>query len=136
MASGFAGRGLIDDPGAVLAVWHDALDARPWAGPALWLHGDLHPAGVLTRDGTLCGVADLGDLCAGISRTTCPPPGCCRTPGRSGRRTGRRPTTPRCAAPAAGRWRVLSGLLVAAGDGPGGKPSWGPPALAALRRLL
>ncbi|MEU1299540.1 phosphotransferase [Streptomyces shenzhenensis] len=36
-----------------------------WTGPALWLHGDLHPANVLTADGTSCGVIDFGDLCAG-----------------------------------------------------------------------
>jgi aminoglycoside phosphotransferase (APT) family kinase protein len=28
-------------------------------------HGDLHPANVLTVDGTLCGVIDFGDLFAG-----------------------------------------------------------------------
>jgi aminoglycoside phosphotransferase (APT) family kinase protein len=35
-------------------------------GPALWLHADLHPANVLTADGTFCGVIDFGDLCAGV----------------------------------------------------------------------
>jgi hypothetical protein len=39
--------------------------APGWAGPALWLHGDLHPANVLTADGTICGVIDFGDLFAG-----------------------------------------------------------------------
>jgi aminoglycoside phosphotransferase (APT) family kinase protein len=29
------------------------------------LHGDLHPANVLTADGTICGVIDFGDLFAG-----------------------------------------------------------------------
>lgn len=36
-----------------------------WTGPALWLHGDLHPANLLTRDGNFCGVVDFGDMCAG-----------------------------------------------------------------------
>jgi aminoglycoside phosphotransferase (APT) family kinase protein len=36
-----------------------------WAGQSLWLHGDLHPANVLTSDGDLCGMVDFGDLCAG-----------------------------------------------------------------------
>lgn len=58
-------RGLIHDPDAVRAVWHDAVTAPEWTGPALWLHADLHPANVLTADGTLCGVIDFGDLCAG-----------------------------------------------------------------------
>ncbi|MFC6567264.1 aminoglycoside phosphotransferase family protein [Actinoplanes utahensis] len=58
-------RGLIDDPDAVWAVWADAVAAPSWAGPAVWLHADLHPANVLTSDGTLCGVIDFGDVCAG-----------------------------------------------------------------------
>jgi aminoglycoside phosphotransferase (APT) family kinase protein len=59
------GRGLISDPDAVREVWDDALAAPGWTGPALWLHGDLHPANLLTRDGTFCGVVDFGDMCAG-----------------------------------------------------------------------
>ena len=31
----------------------------------MWLHGDLHPANVLSADGTFCGVIDFGDMCAG-----------------------------------------------------------------------
>jgi aminoglycoside phosphotransferase (APT) family kinase protein len=58
-------RGLIDDPDAVREVWDDALAAPDWTGPALWLHGDLHPANLLTRDGNFCGVVDFGDMCAG-----------------------------------------------------------------------
>lgn len=37
------GLGLIPDPDAVRAVWTDAVAAPGWAGPALWLHADLHP---------------------------------------------------------------------------------------------
>ena len=58
-------RGLISDPDAVREVWDDALAAPDWTGPALWLHADLHPANVLTRDGNFCGVVDFGDMCAG-----------------------------------------------------------------------
>ncbi|PZG06418.1 phosphotransferase, partial [Nonomuraea aridisoli] len=57
--------GLIPDPDAVRAVWDDAAAAPDWAGPAVWLHGDLHPANVLTADGAFRGVIDFGDLCAG-----------------------------------------------------------------------
>jgi aminoglycoside phosphotransferase (APT) family kinase protein len=57
--------GLIPDPDAVRAVWDDALTAPAWEGPPTWLHGDLHPANVLTADGTFCGVIDFGDMCAG-----------------------------------------------------------------------
>ncbi|MYX50365.1 phosphotransferase, partial [Streptomyces sp. SID8385] len=52
-------------PDAVRAVWEDAAAAPEWTGPRLWLHGDLHPANVLTADGTFCGVIDFGDLFAG-----------------------------------------------------------------------
>jgi hypothetical protein len=31
--------------------------------------------------------------------------------------------------------RAVSGILIGAADHPGGKPTWGPPARAALRRL-
>jgi aminoglycoside phosphotransferase (APT) family kinase protein len=67
-AQGFASAtelGLLSDPEAVRAVWEDAVAAPQWEGPALWIHGDLHPANVLTADGTFCGVIDFGDLCAG-----------------------------------------------------------------------
>jgi aminoglycoside phosphotransferase (APT) family kinase protein len=68
LAAGLAAvtsRGLIPDPDAVRAVWDDAVAAPAWAGPPLWLHGDLHPANLLTVDGTFCGVIDFGDMCAG-----------------------------------------------------------------------
>ena len=32
------------DRAAVLGVWEDALAAPVFAGPRVWLHGDLHPA--------------------------------------------------------------------------------------------
>src|SRR4051812_11643035 len=42
--------GLIPDSDAVRAVWENAAAAPDWDGPSLWLHGDLHPANVLTAD--------------------------------------------------------------------------------------
>ncbi|MEV1176104.1 phosphotransferase, partial [Nonomuraea sp. NPDC049784] len=72
--------GLIPDPDAVRAVWDDAAAAPGWDGPALWLHGDLHPANILTADGTICGVIDFGPCSPAIRPSTSPPPGlCCRT---------------------------------------------------------
>ncbi|MFZ1308605.1 MAG: phosphotransferase [Candidatus Microthrix parvicella] len=53
------------DPHVIRAIWDDAVAAPRWAGQSLWLHGDLHPANVLTSDGDLRGVVDFGDLCAG-----------------------------------------------------------------------
>lgn len=56
--------GQVDDS-AARAVWKHAVDARRWPGPALWLHGDLHPANVLVREAELAAVIDFGDMCAG-----------------------------------------------------------------------
>jgi len=53
------------DRAAVLGVWEDALAAPVFAGPPLWLHGDLHPANILVRDGRVTGIIDFGDITAG-----------------------------------------------------------------------
>lgn len=57
------------------AVWADALAAPLWAGPALWLHGDLHPFNLLARPleptsgastpAALSALLDFGDLTSG-----------------------------------------------------------------------
>ncbi|MBF9070805.1 aminoglycoside phosphotransferase family protein [Streptacidiphilus fuscans] len=152
-----AGLGLIPDPAAVRAVWDDAVAAPAWAGPPLWLHGDLHPANVLTADGTFCGVIDFGDLCAGdpawdlaSAWLLLPDGGVDRFLAGYGRTSGAGtldPGTPvagtldaatvrRARGCAAGK--ALACILIGdAGDHgrPGGKPTWGPPGHAALRRL-
>lgn len=46
-------------------LWRDALAAPAPPGPALWLHGDPHPANLVTRDGRLTALLDFGDLTAG-----------------------------------------------------------------------
>lgn len=57
------------DPYRVLALW-DRLRAVPrWQGPAIWLHGDLHPANLLLRGTRLSAVLDFGDLTAGDPAT-------------------------------------------------------------------
>ncbi|WP_262853064.1 aminoglycoside phosphotransferase family protein [Mumia quercus] len=58
-------------PGAdrLLRCWERALAAPVWRGPALWLHGDLHPANILVTDGadgvSLSALLDFGDVTAG-----------------------------------------------------------------------
>jgi aminoglycoside phosphotransferase (APT) family kinase protein len=48
------------------AVWAQACAAPAWDGPAMMLHGDLHPANILlAADGSLAGVIDFGDVGAG-----------------------------------------------------------------------
>ncbi|MFI9779922.1 aminoglycoside phosphotransferase family protein [Streptomyces sp. NPDC051956] len=52
-------------PEGVRDVLDEAVAAPAWEGPRVWLHGDLHPANVVVSDGTLSGVVDFGELCAG-----------------------------------------------------------------------
>ncbi|MFF4540144.1 aminoglycoside phosphotransferase family protein [Streptomyces aureus] len=136
------GLGLVDDPTAVRAVWEDAAAAPDWAGPRLWLHGDLHPANVLTTNGTITGVIDFGDLFAGdpafdlAAAWILLPDGALDRFREAYGRSADAATLRR-----ARGWAVLRALacLHIADAGvhgrPGGKASWGPPARASLRRL-
>lgn len=53
------------DVDALLAVWEAGVRAPAWAGPAVWVHGDLMEGNLLVRDGRLTGVIDWGGLSAG-----------------------------------------------------------------------
>ncbi|MCX5180728.1 aminoglycoside phosphotransferase family protein [Streptomyces virginiae] len=135
--------GLIPDPDAVRAVWEDAVAAPVWAGPAMWLHGDLHPANVLTAGGTLCGVIDFGDLCAGDPACDLAAPWTLLPDGALDRfHAAYRPAVDDATRRRARGWaaqRALGGILIGEAGvrgRPGGKPTWGPPAQAALRRLV
>ncbi|MFK0099320.1 phosphotransferase [Streptomyces sp. NPDC091040] len=136
-------RGLVADPDGVRRVWADAVAAPDWDGPALWLHGDLHPANVLTADGTFCGVIDFGNLFAGdpacdlaAAWILLPDSGVDRFYAAYG-------PAPDVATLRRARGcavlRALSGLLIA-DDGdrglPNGKSTWGPPARRSLERLV
>jgi hypothetical protein len=127
----------------VRAVWEDAAAAPHWAGPALWLHGDLHPANVLTAGGTFCGVIDFGDLCAGDPACDLAAAWTLLPNGAADRFYAAYEPAPDATTLRRARgWavlRALGGILIGdAGDHgrPGGKPTWGPPGHATLRRLI
>lgn len=135
--------GLVPDPDAVRAVWDDAAAAPGWDGPALWLHGDLHPANVLTADGTLCGVIDFGDLFAGDPAVDLAAAWNLLPDGAADRfHAAYRPVPDAATLRRARGWAVIRALVgLHIGDAgvhgrPGGKATWGPPAHAALRRLI
>jgi aminoglycoside phosphotransferase (APT) family kinase protein len=49
-----------------LRRWKAQADAPAWPEPSVWLHGDLHPLNLLLHaEGSLAGVIDFGDVCAG-----------------------------------------------------------------------
>lgn len=55
--------------GQVVSRWEDLVGTTRWAGPDVWLHGDLHPANLLIHNGQLCAVIDFGDVTAGDPAT-------------------------------------------------------------------
>ena len=61
--------GSVPHAAAVAALWEELSRERPWPGPPLWLHGDLHPANLVLRGGALAAVIDFGDLTAGDPAT-------------------------------------------------------------------
>ncbi|GAA0970994.1 aminoglycoside phosphotransferase family protein [Actinocorallia libanotica] len=134
--------GLISDPDAVRAVWDDAAAAPGWDGPALWLHGDLHPANVLTTDGTISGVIDFGDMFAGDPAYDLAAAWILLPDGAIDRfHAAYRPIPDVDTLRRARGLAVLKALAcISIGEAgvhgrPGGKATWGPPAHAALRRL-
>lgn len=135
-----ADRGLIDDPDAVTAVWQDAVAAPGWNDPPMWIHSDLHPANVLTTGGTLTGVVDFGDLCVGdpacdlAAAWILLPDGGVDSFHATYRPAAEAATLRRARGWAV--WRALGCIFIAADAGPGGKPSWGPPARASLKRVI
>ncbi len=51
--------GLIDTD-AARAIWDHAIQLAPWEGPETWIHADMMPGNVVTRNGRLAGVIDFG----------------------------------------------------------------------------
>ena len=122
-------------------MWADAIAAPAWDRPPVWLHGDLHPANVVVADGTLAGVIDFGEVCAGDPATDVAAAWILLPAGAADRFFERYPVDDATVRRARG-WAVQRALFLIAmginGDKglPGGKPHWRPLGLEALDRLL
>lgn len=60
---------LLLERAALAVIWADALSAPAYAGPPVRIHGDLHPANLIVRDGALAAVVDFGDTTTGDPAT-------------------------------------------------------------------
>jgi len=123
-------------------VWEEAVAAPAWQGPPRWLHGDLHPANVIVRDGGLAGVIDFGEMCAGDPATDLSAAWILLPTGAAQRFFHAYKLADEATITRARGWAVLRALgLIAIGQSgrlglPGGKPTWEPAGYATLERLM
>ncbi len=135
---------LADDDNADAAreIWEKAVAEPVWDGPPTWLHGDLHPANVVVQEGTLAGVIDFGEMCAGDPATDLSAAWILLPAGTASRffdayANADEPTIARARA-----WAVLRAIhLISIGRNgrlglAGGKPTWEPAGRAALERAV
>lgn len=61
-------RTRVDGP-RLQRIWDEAIAAPRDPEQRMWIHGDLHPANLVVRDGRLAGVIDFGDLTGGDPAT-------------------------------------------------------------------
>ncbi|WP_243794751.1 aminoglycoside phosphotransferase family protein [Saccharopolyspora gloriosae] len=128
--------------GGVREVWEKAVAAPVWEGASLWLHGDLHPANVVVRDGSLAGVIDFGDMCAGDPATDLSAAWVLLPTGAASRFFDAYGQADEATMTRARGWAVLRALsLIWIGQNgrrglPGGKPTWEPAGYATLERVL
>ncbi|RSN49086.1 aminoglycoside phosphotransferase [Amycolatopsis sp. WAC 04197] len=126
--------------GPAREIWEKALAAPAWDGAPIWLHGDLHAANVIVRDGTLAGVIDFGDLCSGDPATDLSAAWLLLPEGTATRFFEAYAIADEATIARARGWAVLRALhLIGIGRNgrlgrPGGKPTWEPAGRAALER--
>lgn len=125
-----------------LEVWQKAVAAPVWQGTPQFLHGDLHPANVVVRDGRLAGVVDFGDLGAGDPAVDLSAAWILLPAGSTGRFFEAYGRAGEADVARARGWAVMRALtLISVGQAgrlgrPGGKPTWEPAGYAALERAL
>lgn len=130
------------DADAAREVWERAVAAPAWQGAPLWLHGDLHPANVVVRDGMLAGVIDFGDMCSGDPATDLSAAWILLPAGAASRFFDAYEQADEATITRARGWAVLRALnLIGIGQNgrlglPGGKPTWEPAGYATLERVL
>ncbi|MFJ5611914.1 aminoglycoside phosphotransferase family protein [Streptomyces sp. NPDC093221] len=123
-------------------VWADAVAAPESTAPPTWLHGDLHPANVVVTDGTLAGVIDFGELCAGDAANDLGAAWLLLPAGAAPRFFAAYGRTDPATIRRARGYAVRATLgLISVGQAaekglPGGKPTWGVAGRAALERVL
>ncbi|MGW2224304.1 phosphotransferase [Streptomyces formicae] len=123
-------------------IWADALAAPAWEGPPLWLHGDLHPANVVVTGGTLAGVIDFGEVCAGDPATDLASAWQLLPEGGAAHFFSAYARADEATVRRAKGWalRTSLGLLSVGRAGerglPGGKTTWGTAGRSTLKRLL
>ena len=125
-----------------LGVWQKAVAAPVWRGAPQFLHGDLHPANVIVRDGALAGVVDFGDMGAGDPAIDLSAAWILLPAGSANWFFEAYGRADEAAIARARGWAVMRALnLIAIGRAgrlgkPGGKPTWEPAGYATLERAL
>ena len=131
-----------DVAAGVRRTWEQAVAADAWQGAPVWIHGDLHPANVVVTGGTLSGVIDFGEMCAGDPATDLAAAWLLLPAGTAARFFDAYASADDAAIQRARGWAVLRALgLIGIGQNweqglPGGKQTWGPAGWAALERIL
>jgi aminoglycoside phosphotransferase (APT) family kinase protein len=127
---------------AAREIWAEALAAPAWREAPTWVHGDLHPANVVVHEGTLAGVIDFGELCAGDPATDLSAAWTLLPAGTARRFFDSYAKANGATIARARGWAILRALhLISIGRNgrlgrPGGKPTWEPAGHAALGRAL
>ncbi len=127
---------------AARRIWEEAVAAQAWQDAPVWIHGDLHPANVVVSGGTLSGVIDFGEMCAGDPAADLAAAWLLLPAGTAARFFDAYASADDAAIRRARGWAVLRALgLIGIGQNweqglPGGKQTWGPAGWAALERIL